>query len=300
MRLGWSRHLACLVGIVLSSLAYAQTTGGELVGTLKNVQASGVVAIGYRDASIPFSYLSAEKRPIGYSIDICQTIVAAMAEEVGRELTIRWVPVTADTRMAAVLSGQVDLECGSTTNNAERRKRVAFSPIIFVAGTKLMVRKDSPIKSFRDLAGKTVVVTAGTTNEATMRALVTKFNVNYKVQVAPDHADSYAQLGAGQADAFATDDVLLYGLIAKNKAQSQFMVVGDYLSYEPYGIMYRKDDVLLAGVVQRAFAEMAEAQDFEHTYDRWFLHRLPSGDRINLPMSPQLENIFASFGTHPE
>lgn len=300
MRMTLCRWLCALVAVVPCSAVLAQNSGVELQGTLKSAQATGEVVIGYRDSSIPFSYLSAEKRPIGYSVDLCQNVVAAMAEELGRELTVRWVPVTSEDRISALTSGKIDLECGSTTNNAERRRQVAFSPIIFVAGTKLMVRRDSPIKSFRDLDGKTVVVTTGTTNVAAMRDIAAKFKIALKLIEAPDHADSYAKVVAGQADAFATDDVLLYGLIARNKAQAQFIVVGDYLSYEPYGIMYRKGDTQLAAVIEHAFAEMAEAQDFESIYDRWFLRRLPSGDRINLPMSAQLENIFASLGTRPE
>ena len=136
------------------------------------------MAIGYREASIPFSYLSARNEPIGYSIDICRAIVDAMSTEVGRDLVIKWVPVTSDNRIKAVISGQVDLECGSTTSNLERKKVVDFSPVIFVAGTKLLVKKGSPIKSFRDLAGRSVVVTTGTTNESTLRELVAKFKLN--------------------------------------------------------------------------------------------------------------------------
>ena len=190
-------------------------------GTLQKVRASGEVAIGYREASIPLSYLSARNEPIGYSIDLCRAIVDAMSTEVGRDLVIKWVPVTSDNRIKAVTGGQVDLECGSTTSNLERKKVVDFSPVIFIAGTKLMVKKGSPIKSFRDLAGRSVVVTTGTTNEKTMRELVAKFKLNTTIVTGRDHADSYAQLVEGKVDAFATDDVLLYGFIALNRAQDQ-------------------------------------------------------------------------------
>src|SRR5262249_22582623 len=146
-----------------------------LSGTLAKARSSGFVTIAHRESSIPFSYLSVRGEPIGYSIEICRRLVEAMGDAVGRELDIKWLPVTSETRIEAIVSGRADLECGSTTSNAERAKRVAFSPTIFISGTKLMVKRGSAIKSFRDLGGKTVVVTAGTTNEATMRELAKKF-----------------------------------------------------------------------------------------------------------------------------
>src|SRR5262249_10302172 len=155
-----------------------------------------------------FSFLS-RGQPIGYSIELCRKLVEAMSETVGRELDIKWLAVTPDTRIDAIVSGRADLEGGSTTNNLERRKRVAFSPTIFVAGTKLMVAKDSPIRSFRDLGGRTVVVTGGTTNEAAMHDLSRKFNIGLRLVAVRDHADAYARVVSGKADAFATDDVLL-------------------------------------------------------------------------------------------
>jgi len=293
----WARLVALWSCCLIANCAFAQT---ELQGTLKKVQASGVVLVGYRDASVPFSYLSTEKAPIGYSIDLCTNVVSAMSDEVGRELKIQWVPVTAESRIGALTSGAIDLECGSTTNNAQRRQLVAFSPITFVAGTKLLVKKGSPIQSFRDLGGKTVVVTAGTTNEAAMREIARKFKIDFNIVIAADHADSYARLERGEVDAFATDDAILYGLIARNRSQASLTVVGELLSYEPYGIMYRRGDPQLDAVVQKSFSEMQEADDLSHIYDRWFMRRLPSGDRMNMPISPQLENIFASLSTKPE
>ena len=158
------------------------------------MRASGTITIGYRESSIPFSYLSARDEPIGYSIDLCKLLVDAISEEVGRTIAIKWLPVTPETRIDAVASGQVDLECGSTTSNLERQKRVSFSPTIFVSGTKLLVKKGSPIRSFRDLAGKKVAVTAGTTNEKTLRDLAAKFKLDMQLEVAPDHAASFALL----------------------------------------------------------------------------------------------------------
>ncbi len=296
----WYRCLAACVALVAwasgSVIAIAQTPEGALAGTLQKVSASGTVAIGYREASIPLSYLSARGEPIGYSIDLCRAIVDAMSTEVSRDLEIKWVPVTSENRIDAVVSGKVDLECGSTTSNLERQKVVDFSPVIFIAGTKLMVKKGSPIKSFRDLAGRSVVVTRGTTNEKTMRELVAKFKLNTTIATGADHADSYAQLVAGKVDAFATDDVLLYGFIALNRAQDQLMVVGDFLSYDPYGIMFRKNDPQLASIVTTTMHDLAASRELEQTYNKWFLRQLPSGQRMNLPMSAQLTEIIRIMG----
>src|SRR5215831_16018925 len=211
----------------------------ELAGTLAKAAATGAVTIAYRDASIPFSYLDARGEPIGYSIELCRKLVDAMAATIGRPLQIRWLPVTSETRMEAITSGKADLECGSTTSNLERARTVAFSPTIFVSGTKLLVKRGSPIHSFRDLRGKTVVVTSGTTNEEAMRNIKKKFGIDFTIVASRDHAESFAMVADGKADAFATDDVLLYGLIAKNDARGKYQVVGEFLSYDPYGIMYR-------------------------------------------------------------
>jgi len=219
-----------------------------------------------------------------------------MSTEVGRDLVIKWVPVTSDTRMNAVTGGQVDLECGSTTSNLERKKTVDFSPVIFVAGTKLMVKKGSPIKSYRDLVGRSVVVTSGTTNEKTMRDLVSRFKLKTTIATGVDHADSYRQLVEGKVDAFATDDVLLYGFIALNKAQEQLIVVGEFLSYEPYGIMFRKDDPQLSTLVASTLHDLAASRELEQTYNKWFLRLLPNGQRLNLPMSAQLAEMIRIMG----
>ena len=289
----WTFLLAALVGFSEVSLL----NGQELSGTLKKVHDSGTVSIGYRESSIPFSYLNARGEPIGYSIDLGRAIVDAMSNELnGQTLTIKFVPVTSESRIGAVKSGQVDLECGSTTNNTERQKEVAFSPIMFVAGTKLLVKRESPIQSFRDLNGKSVVVTAGTTNEQAMRSLADKFGIKFNLVVAKDHEESYQQLATGKVDAFAGDDILLYGFIAEHKAGNDLTVVGDFLSYDPYGIMFRKDDLELADLVNRVFREMAQSRDLEYTYDRWFLKKLPSGETLNLPMSAQLDEIFRALG----
>jgi ABC-type amino acid transport substrate-binding protein len=272
----------------------------QLAGTLAKARSSGVVTIAYRESSIPFSFLSTRGEPIGYSIELCRKLVDAMAEEVSRELEIKWMPVTSETRIDAVASGRADLECGSTTSNAERARRVAFSPVIFVSGTKLMVKRGSPIKSYRDLGGKTVVVTAGTTNEAAMRDIARKFRVDLNLVVAKDHGQSFARVVDGSADAFATDDVLLFGLIARNATVGKFDVIGEFLSYDPYGIMYRKADPQMQRLVAETFRDLADDGEIERQYKRWFMKPLPGGAALGLPMSPQLESLVRAMAVRPE
>jgi glutamate/aspartate transport system substrate-binding protein len=295
---------ALLAALLHAGAALAQPSEDsapvELTGTLAKVRAARALTIAHRESSVPFSYLSTRGEPIGYSIELCRKLAEAIGEAVGRELELKWLPVTSESRIDAIVSGRADLECGSTTNNLERRAQVAFSPVTFVAGTKLLVRRGSPIRSYRDLGGKTVVVTAGTTNEGAMKEIARRFKIDFRLASARDHAESYAQLEAGKADAFATDDVLLYGLVAQRKAQKQYQVVGEFLSYDPYGIMFRKGDPQLAALVQRAFHDLAEDGEIERQYKRWFLQRLPSGQSLDLPMSPQLETLIRAMAAKPE
>jgi glutamate/aspartate transport system substrate-binding protein len=291
-----------LLGLIVAAgfalPAAAQDTAVDaLSGTLKKIKSTGAVTIGYRESSVPFSYLDTRHEQIGYSIDLCREIVdEASAELDGMDIKIAFAPVTAADRLGKVESGAVDLECGSTTSNLQRQKEVAFSPIFFVAGTKLMVPKTSTVTSYRDLAGKTAVVTAGTTNEAALKKLSDKQNLAINFVTAPDHAQAVALLAAGKADAFATDDVLLYGFIATEPSARDMKVVGDYLSYDPYGLVYRRDDPAFAAVVERAFARMAGERRLTELYNKWFLRRLPGGETLDLPMSPQLEEIFRVLG----
>jgi ABC-type amino acid transport substrate-binding protein len=269
----------------------------ELTGTLKKIKDSKTVTLGYRASSIPFSYLNKSREPMGYSIDLCNEVVRETSSELqGVEIGINYKLVRAETRIPAVRSGEVDLECGSTTANFERKKQVAFSPVFFVAGTKLLVPRASGIASYRDLRDKTVVVTAGTTNEAAVRAISDKQNLGIKIVIGKDHAESFAMLSEGKADAFATDDVLLYGLVATTKSGDQYHVVGEFLSYDPYGLMYRKDDPDFAAVVDRTFSRLAQSRELVQLYNKWFQQRLPTGETLNLPMSPQLEEIFRVGG----
>ena len=282
-----------LAACLLTTAAGAQTSGEGLSPTLANIKQTHVVRLGYRESSPPFSFLDQANRPIGYSLELCEAIVDEIGVEVDdANLRIDYVKVTSDDRIPAVVQNKIDLECGSTTANAERAKQVAFSPLMFVAGTKLMVAKASGIQGAVDLKGKTVVVTKGTTNEQAMHAVDKKLSLGLTIVTSPDHEQSYQMLSDGKADAFATDDILLYGLIARHKSQDKFHVTGDYLSYDPYGIMFRKGEPQLAAVVERTFHKLGSNRDLIPLYNKWFMARLPTGERLNVQISPQLEEAF--------
>jgi len=299
MRRAWALA-AALAAAALAAGAAAQEQEQpvrQLAGTLAKVDRSGTIALGYREASFPFSYVGPGGKPMGYSIDLCQAIVDEIGREIDKpQLRVDYVAVTPETRIAAVVTGKIDLECGSTTNNVERQKQVAFSPIMFVTGTKLMVKRRSPIRSYKDLKDKVVVVTAGTTNEQVMKRLNERFKLGANVIAARDHEESYSLVVDGKADAFATDDILLYGLIARHGMQRDLIVVGDFLSYDPYGIMFRKDDPQMAAVAAQTFRQLAENRDLLEYYHKWFIRKTPTGERINLPIGPQLEEIFHVLG----
>jgi ABC-type amino acid transport substrate-binding protein len=299
-----SPFFSTLIAVILATnvvSGFGQNTDQpqELTGTLKKIHESGEVIIGYRESSIPFSFLNARGRPIGYSIDIGKAIVDTISHSLNdQELKIKYVPITSANRFEMVISGKIDLDCGSTTNNDERQKIVAFSPVMFVAGTKLLVKRDSQIKSFRDLDGKTVVATAGTTNEKAIHNLIDQFKLKINLIIEQDHEQSYETFAAGKADAMAGDDVLLSALTAGHQQQNQFIVAGDFLSYDPYGIMYRKNDPQLDQAVTEAFKDMILSGDLVYNYNVWFLRPLPNGLTLHLPMSEQLKQILRLAGAN--
>jgi glutamate/aspartate transport system substrate-binding protein len=300
MRLTSAISGGLLLACVLATGASAQTGSEGLSPTLTAIKNAHTVRLGYRESSPPFSFLDQANRPIGYSLELCEAIVEEIGVEVDDpNLRIEYVKVTSDDRIDAVLQNKIDLECGSTTANAERAKRVAFSPLIFVAGTKLMVPKASNVSGVTDLKGKTVVVTKGTTNEQAMHAVDKKFSLGLNIITSPDHEQSFQMLADGKADAFATDDILLYGLIVRHKAQDKFRVTGDYLSYDPYGIMFRKGDPQLSAVVERTFRKLGSNHDLVPLYNKWFVARLPTGERLNVPISLQLEEAFKAMDDSP-
>jgi glutamate/aspartate transport system substrate-binding protein len=269
-----------------------------LSGTLAEITRTGVVRLGYREGLAPFSFLDRSGRPIGYSIDLCNAIVEEIGRALGRDdLKVEYQKVTSETRLSAVIEGKIDLECGSTTANLQRAKTVSFSPLIFVAGTKILVKKGTPWTDFRDLKGKTIAVTAGTTNIAAIKKLDEKFNLGVTLIEGPDHNQSYQMLVDGKVDGFATDDVLLAGLLAQHHSQDKFAIVGELLSYDPYGIVYRHDDKPMKDVIETAFRGLVVNNEVDPIYDRWFGRRLPNGEAFHVPMSPQLEAAWDAFHT---
>jgi glutamate/aspartate transport system substrate-binding protein len=301
--------LGCIFSIGLIAAAVLSTAPASFAqfdsmdpatvsGTLARVKTTGVVRIGYREASIPFSFLDRSGRPVGYSIDICNAIVEEIARMLDRDaLNVDFVKVTSDDRLEAIVEGRIDLECGSTTNDLDRRKRVDFSPMIFVSGTKVMVPVAVAWRDFRDLKGRKLAVTRGTTNAQALKTLDQKFSLGITLVEGADHEDSYRLLAEGKVDAFATDDVLLYGLIALHRSRSRFKVAGEFLSYDPYGIAFRRNEPELRDAVERAIRNLVIARDIGPIYAKWFASRLPNGERLDIPMSPQLEESFSVLGS---
>lgn len=291
----------CLIVLGAAAPAAAQESDPlralvQYTGTLKRIQDTGVIRIGHRENSVPFAFLDPNGKPVGYALDLCDAVVDEVSTELGKEIRIEYRPVTPENRFDLVIAGEIDLECGSTTNNAERRQRVAFSPTMFVTGTKLLVRKDSKVRFLRDLKGRTVVVTRGTVQETAMTSLNERQKLGLKLVTGSDHDESFRIFESGAADAWANDEILLYGILAETRTGGKYRVVGDFLTYDPYALMFRKDDPEFAEVVERAFHKLAGSREIVYIYNRWFTKRLPSGLRLGLPMSPHLEEIFRVQG----
>jgi glutamate/aspartate transport system substrate-binding protein len=284
------KRAAFVSGALLACLAFAPASAQELTGTLKKLKETGTITIGHRETSIPFSYLDERQQAVGYSMDICAAVVEEIKKDLGlATLAVKLNPVVPQTRIPLLANGTIDIECGSTTNTLTRQKQVAFSPVHFITGTKLLVKKSAKIKSYRDLKGKTVVVTQGTTNERVIKALSDKDKLDIKFLNAKDHGESFLTVESGRAVAFAMDDILLYGLIAKSRAPKDYEVVGDYLSYDPYGLMFRRNDDDFGVEVRKAMARLFSSGDIDKLYAKWFLEKLPSGETMGVPMSPLLK-----------
>jgi glutamate/aspartate transport system substrate-binding protein len=302
--LRWVPVFATALVVALVPSAFAQPIeeppARALSGVLKRVKEAGVVRIGYRAEAVPFSYEGPDGLPLGYSIDLCHAIVTDIAEAVGSaRLRVEYRRVTPEDRFAQVAEGRVDLECGSSSNTAARREIVAFSPTVFVAGTRLLVRRGAAVRSARDLPGRRVAVVRGTSNEEAMRQLAAAPGKAFGVVPADRYDQALAKLVAGEVDALAADDVLLAGYLAGKGRRAQFAIVGELLSYEPYGIAFAKGDAPLAATVDSAFRRLATTREIRWVYDRWFLRTLPTGERLAIPMSPQLQRSFEILGLPP-
>lgn len=283
-----------IAAAAIAALAAAPLLAAELTGTMKKIKDTGTIVIGHREASIPFSYLDDQQRPIGYSMDICARIVEAVKKELNLpNLQVKYNPVTPQTRIPLMANGTIDLECGSTTNTVERQKQVAFAVTTFITGTKLLVKKDSGIKSIDDLKGKTVVVTQGTTNERAVKQINDEKNLGIRFLHAKDHAESFLTVETGRAVAFPMDHILLYGLIANSKNPAEWDVVGDFLSFDPYAVMLRKDDPQWKKFVDAVIIGLMKSGELEKLYNKWFLSPIPPKNvTLNVPMTPQLMEQF--------
>jgi glutamate/aspartate transport system substrate-binding protein len=306
------KRLLALVLLAATICGGARAEDGVVLsGTLKTINDRGTILIGYRDSAPPFSFLNPGHQPIGFSLDLCHGIAEDVARLLSRDLIesdapawqtgvrIVYVPVAGDERLPKLVSGAIDLECGSTTANAERSKVVAFSPIFFLAGTKLLVplvNGRPAVSSYRGLAGHTVVVGSGTTNAVAVHRLATTVSPPITVTEVPSLDTAYDMLAAGKADAFASDDILLSGFVATRPDGKRFGLTGDYLSYEPYSIGFRREDPAFADLIRDSFGRMAEDGILNRLYARWLVDRLPNGETLNVPMSPQLAEMYRILG----
>jgi len=297
------KHLRLLGLAVAAGLCAGQAHAEELTGTLKNIKETGAITLGYRDSSIPFSYLDDNQKPIGFAMDICYKIVDAIKKELKLDkLEVKLNPVDSSTRIPLLANGTVDLECGSTTNNAEREKQVAFTNTHFLTASRFVSKKANNLTMIDDLKGKSVVSTAGTTNikQLTEANAARKLGVN--IITAKDHAEAFLMVETDRAVAFVMDDILLASLVAGSKDPSAYVISKDAFSKpEPYGIMLRKDDPAFKKVVDAATAALYTSGEGQKLYDKWFMSKIPpKGLNLNTPIAPELKAEFAKPSDSPD
>ncbi|MFC7518509.1 transporter substrate-binding domain-containing protein [Herbaspirillum sp. GCM10030257] len=288
--------LAKLIAVLIGAGVIAGAAQAQESGTLKKIKDSGTITLGVRDSSIPFSYLDDKQSYQGYSIDLCMKAVSAIQKHLGMtQLNVKMNPVTSATRIPLMANGTVDLECGSTTNNLERQKQVAFAPTTFVSGNRLLAKKSANISSLNDMKGKTLVSTAGTTSMRQITTLNTEKNLGLNILSAKDHAESFLMVETGRAVAFLMDDILLASLAATSKSPNDYVITKDALELEPYGIMMRRDDPAFKKVVDDAIIAVFKSGDINRIYAKWFQSPIPpKGVNLNWPMSEQLKKIIAN------
>ncbi|MEI7374600.1 glutamate/aspartate ABC transporter substrate-binding protein [Dickeya chrysanthemi] len=276
--------LSLLLISATGSLAHAE----ELTGTLKKVKDNGVIVIGHRESSVPFSYYDNQQKVVGYSQAYSDKIIEAVRKKLDApNLQVKLIPITSQNRIPLLQNGTYDLECGSTTNNLERQQQVAFSDTIFIIGTRLLTKKDSGIKDFSELAGKAVVVTSGTTSEVLLNKMNEEKKLNLRIISAKDHGDSFRTLESGRAVAFMMDDALLAGERAKAKTPDEWVITGTPQSREAYGCMLRKDDPQFKQLVDATISQIQTAGEAEKWFDTWFKQPIPPK---NLNMSFELSD----------
>ncbi|MDR5019659.1 amino acid ABC transporter substrate-binding protein [Yersinia rochesterensis] len=288
--------LALLLAGMVSGVAQAEEAvkADASADTLKKIKDNGVIVVGHRESSVPFSYYDNQQKVVGYSQDYSNLIVDAIKKKLNApDLQVKLIPITSQNRIPLLQNGTFDFECGSTTNNLERQQQAAFSNTIFVVGTRLLTKKGSEIKDFKELAGKPVVVTSGTTSEVLLNKLNEKDNMNMRIISAKDHGDSFRTLESGRAVAFMMDDALLAGERAKAKKPDQWDIVGTPQSQEAYGCMLRKNDPAFKALLDETIATAQTSGVAEKSFDRWFKNPIPPKNlNLNFSLSDEMKVLF--------
>jgi glutamate/aspartate transport system substrate-binding protein len=277
--------VAALFAVMTATTASAQE--GSFV--LKRIMERGVINMGHREASVPFAYMK-DGKPQGYSIDLCNKFVEKIKATLKMpSLKVKHVAVTSQTRLALIANGTIDMECGSTTNNLTRQKQVDYLPVTFITGTKLASKKGSGIKEIEDMNGKVIALSQGTTNEKAVKRIMKTMGLKIKIVNVKDHPQAWLALTSGRVDAYATDDVLLYGLISKSKNPDQWQVTGRFLSYDPYGLMVPRNDSTYRRIGTILLADLMRSGEMLEIYNKWFN---PGPTNINMPISDTLSTAF--------
>ena len=287
--------IAISVALLASSAVLAQATD-----TVAKAKASGVVTMGVRDSSGALSYTLGSGQYVGYHVEVCRRIIANLEKAAGRKLDIKYQPVTSQNRIALVQNGTVDIECGSTTNNAARARDVSFLLTTFVEEVRMAVKANSGINSIAQLNGKTVATTTGTTAVQTLRKNERAGGISFKEVYGKDHAESFLLLESGRADAFVMDGSILAGNIASAKNPADFKIAGEVLSVEPIAIMIRKDDLALKKIGDDTIRELIKTGELARLYDKWFMQPIPpKNTRVGLPASESVKAVWATPNDKP-
>ena len=287
--------LACVAALFATQAVSAVARADELSGTLRKIKETGSIALGFRDSSIPFSYLDDNQKPIGYAMDICYAVVEAVKKELKLDkLAIELVAVSSSTRIPLLANGTIDLECGSTTNNPERQRQVAFSNTHFLTATRFISKKANKLDSIEDLKGKSVVATSGTSNIKQLIEANAARRLGINVIHAKDHAEAFLMVENDRAVAFVMDDILLAAFAVGSKTPEAYVISSDAFSKpEPCGIMLRRDDPPFKRVVDDATAALYQGADGVRLYDKWFMQKIPpKGLNLNVPMGAELRQEF--------
>ena len=295
-RVNISRFLLAVTGAGLVSSMALSANAQELTGTLKKIKDTGTITIGHRESSIPFSYLDDKQQPVGYAMDLCAKVVDAVKAELKvPNLKVAYQPVTSANRIPLLQNGTIDLECGSTTNSVERQKQVAFGPTYFVVNISAAVKKDSGIKTFADLNGKTVASTSGTTSIPLLRGYEKAKGIDFKELQAKDHAESMQLVASDRAQAFIMDDILLAGQIANQQNPGAYMILSESLRTEPYSMMLRREDPQFKALVDRAVGNVYKSGEIDKIYAKWFTTAIPPRNiNMNFPQTPAIKEAFKS------